>query len=323
MATQEEKQKFYDALAFTPRTYSIAMWGYGGEIVMGTVERKIFDYFKHRRLDVSDYAWNYEYAEDNNIPEEMYPFEPGSWYDCDNMAHASGVNRDCGTLQITDENGTVILEKSIEDIDGSDIELVGGDETYITQRAPGTVVFVGRSSEKGTFFEGEIELTAPFDITKLSLTYDEIDGEEYITSVQYGDDEIDNNGANTNGKSSDFGLYLVKEDDTWESYKDHDSIEYSLTDWFSKKIKPTREGNYLIKTTGKINYEYQAKWTGSRWISSWSEDIPETEELKIKEWRGITHDPDLEAPIVVEKKPAAIKKVAPKVKLNANASWPF
>ena len=31
MATQEEQQKLIDTLKFTPRTYKIQMWGYGGE----------------------------------------------------------------------------------------------------------------------------------------------------------------------------------------------------------------------------------------------------------------------------------------------------
>jgi hypothetical protein len=30
---------------------------------MGTVDREIYDYFKQRRLDVSDFAWDYDYAE--------------------------------------------------------------------------------------------------------------------------------------------------------------------------------------------------------------------------------------------------------------------
>jgi hypothetical protein len=65
-----------------------------------------------------------------------------------------------------------------------------------------------------------------------------------------------------------------------------------MTDWFPKKVKPVREGNYMIKTAGKNSWTHQAKWTGSRWISSWGEDVPETEEIKIKEWQGLAVDPD-------------------------------
>ena len=41
MATTEQQQLLIDTLKFTPRTYTIQMWGYGGEKVMGTVDRKI------------------------------------------------------------------------------------------------------------------------------------------------------------------------------------------------------------------------------------------------------------------------------------------
>jgi hypothetical protein len=48
----------------------------------------------------------------------------------------------------------------------------------------------------------------------------------------------------------------------------------------------------MVKTAGKKSYTYQAKWTGSRWINSWSEDNQDTENIKIKEWQGLAIDPD-------------------------------
>ena len=298
MATLEEKEKLMQVLKWTPRTYKITMWGYGGEKVMGTVDRKIYDYFKQRRLDLSDYAWDSDYADENEIPDEMQPFPPGSWYECDDIAHAHGVSRNAGTLQIEDENGEVIYERSLEDCDGGSDdspEWDCGDEVWIDEKPAGTVVFIGNSNEKGTFFEADLPLTMPFDITKLTLSYDEIDGEELVNSVTYDGEDIDNWGGNTDGKSSDFGMYIAgsnKETGKWEKYTTMDDIEYPMTDWFPKKVKPVREGNYMIKTTGKSGYTYQAKWTGSRWISAWGEDTPETEEIKIKEWQGLAVDPD-------------------------------
>ena len=298
MATLEEKEALMQTLKWTPRTYKISMWGYGGEKTMGTVDRKIYDYFKHRRLDLSDYAWDSDYADENNIPEEMQPFPPGSWYECDNMAHAHGVSRNAGTLQIEDENGEVIYERSLEDCDGGSDdspEWSCNDEVWIDEKPAGTIVFIGNSNEKGTFFEAELPLTMPFDITKLTLNYDEIDGEELVNGVEYDGEDIDNWGGNTDGKSSDFGFYVAhsqKETGKWEKYTTMDDIEYPMTDWFPKKVKPVREGNYMIKTGGKNSYTHQAKWTGSRWISAWGEDTPETEELKIKEWQGLAIDPN-------------------------------
>ena len=294
MATIEEQQKLIDTLKFTPCTYNISMWGYGGEIVMGTIERKIFDYFKHRRISVRDVAWDYDSANELDIPDELLPFEPGSWYECDNLAHSSGVSKDSGTLQITDDKGETVLEESLEAIDGTTVGLCCDNEAWLGMVDPGEVVFVGRSNEKGTFFEGEIELTTPFDPEKLVLYYDDIDGEDFVTMAYYDDVEIENNGANTSGKSSDFGFFLMKEDGSWEKYVDYDSIEYPTTAWFPKSINPVYVGDYEIETAGKDTYKHDATWTGTRWISSYQEDIPETEALNIKQWRGIPFNPDAE-----------------------------
>lgn len=289
-----EHEKLLATLKFTPRTYKIQIWGYGGEYVMGRVDRKIFNYFKSRRLNLSDFAWDSDYADEHNIPEEMWPFPPGSWYECDDMGHCHGVDRNSGTLQITDEQDQVIYERSLEDIDGysdDSPELGGGDEVWIDQEPAGTVVFVGVSSEKGTFFEGEIPLTAPFDITKLQLCYDDIDGNEIINSVYYKEESIENWGGSTDGKSSDLGFYIAgsnKNDGKgFEKYRNMDDIDYTMTDWFPKKTQPVREGIYNIRTPGKDSYTYQAKWTGAKWTNTWSD-----EEIKIKEWQGIAYDPD-------------------------------
>lgn len=294
MATQEQKQKLINVLKFTPRTYKLRLWGYGGEHVMGTVERKIYDYFKQRRLDVSEFAWDYDYAEQNNIPEDMRPFEPGSWHECDNMGHCWGVDRSAGTIQVDDENDNTVYEKALDELTGwedeegnPEPEWCCGDEIWIDSQEKGTPVFIGTSSEKGTFFEAEINLTMPFNPGKITLTYDEIDGNEIITSVSYDGEELENTGGDTNGKSSDFGFYIAGslKDGKWERYKNMDDIQYGLTEWFTAKTKPVREGKYNIKT--KDGYSYQALWNGEYWHNDWND-----EKIKVKEWQGIAYDPD-------------------------------
>lgn len=286
-----EHEKLLATLKFTPRTYKIQIWGYGGEYVMGRVDRKIFDYFKSRRLNLSDFAWDSDYADEHNIPEDMWPFPPGSWYECDDMGHCHGVDRNSGTVQITDEQDQIIYDRRLEDIDGysdDSPELGGGDEVWIDQEPAGTVVFIGTSSEKGTFFEGEIPLTAPFDITKLQLCYDDIDGNEIINSVYYNEESVENWGGSTDGKSSDFGLYIAGslKDGKWEKYRNMDDIVYTLTDWFPAKVNPAREGLYDIEEKG--GHTYQCHWNGEIWAATWAPTVP----LKIKKWRGVAYDPD-------------------------------
>ncbi len=292
MATKEEKQELVEILKFTPRTYRVRLWGYGGEHVMGTVDRKVYDYFRKHRIDLSEFAWDGVYAEENNVPENMQPFYPGSWHDCDNMGHCWGVDRSAGTIQVDDENGNTVYEKSLDDIVGYDEENPEpewscGEEVWIDSQPAGTVVFIGTSSEKGTFFEADLELKMPFDPSKLCLHYDEIDGNEIITSVSYDGEELNNDGGDTNGKSSDFGFYIAgsQKDGKWERYRNMDDIEYGLSDWFPAKTKPVREGKYNVKT--KDGYSYQAIWNGTFWHNAWNE-----EKIKVTEWQGIAYDPD-------------------------------
>jgi hypothetical protein len=253
-----EQQKLIEVLKFTPRTYKIQMWGYGGEKVMGTVSKEIWDYCNANQVDLQDIAWGDEDSvEDMGLDLDMLPFAPGSWYECDDMGHINGVSRDAGTIQIEDENGNTVLERSLDSIDGTDIGLCCSDEVWAGSKPKGTVVFIGSSNEKGTFFEGEIELRAPFDIEKLELNYDEFDGEDIITSVTYDGEDIDNWGGSTDGKSSDMNMVLITDDQgNWERYnpeeKDwgHPSSGPSPSEWEKSpkfkfaKVKPTVEGWY-------------------------------------------------------------------------------
>lgn len=319
MATKAEKEELMQVLKFTPRTYKIRLWGYGGEYVMGTVDRKIYDYFKARRLDLSEFAWDSDYADANNIPEDMQPFYPGSWHDCDDIGHCWGVDRSAGTIQVEDEHGNVVFEKRLEDVSGfgeddenPDPEWLGGDEYWIDMKPAGTVVFLATSSEKGTFFEGEIQLKAPFNPGRIGLKYDEIDGNEIITGVEYLGEEIDNCGGDTSGKGSDFGFYIAgsnKQDGKgYEKYRNMDDIVYTMTDWFPKKIKPVREGLYNIRTAGKNSYTHQARWTSEKWTNVWNDD-----EVKIKEWQGIAYNPDEQD----------LREELDRIVLEAPAGWPF
>jgi hypothetical protein len=316
MATKEEQQQLIDTLKFTPRTYKISMWGYGGEKVMGTVDPKVWDYCMEHQVNLVDIAW----GDENTVQDEMgldldqLPFYPGQWYECDGMAHTNGVSRTAGTIQILDENDNTVFEKSLEDCDGGTDSPAWScqDEAWAGSRKKGEVVFIGSSNEKGTFFEGEIELRAPFDIEKLELYYDEVDGEELVNCVYYDGEEIENYGGSTDGKSSDMDMVRITDDQgNWERYdpeeKDWGHPEYgtSPSEWERsktfkfKKQKPTIPGYYSCNyghgsTYGSLYWDgsnfgdweygkFNAKsddsivsWSGYNWdTSSWVNQPPE------------------------------------------------
>lgn len=299
MATLEQKQKLIDVLKFTPRTYKIQLWGYGGEKVMGTVDRKSWDYCLQHQIDLQDIAWDGDAAENWNIDADQLPFPPGSWYECDDLAHVNGVNRNAGTLQIEDENGDTVCQHELEDLDTVDWEC--GDEVWIGGQEPGTVVFVGTSNEKGVFFEGNIELTQPFDIAKLTLRYEEVDGEEIVNSVSYDGEDINNWGGSTNGKSSDFVMCLVKEHGEWDRYepveKDwgHPPMGVSPSGWESspkfkfKNHKPTIPGYYSVNWSNGSSYG-SLYWNGTEFGEWEYGKFTPVRQEGVKTWSGYNWD---------------------------------
>jgi hypothetical protein len=329
-----EQQKLIEVLKFTPRTYKISMWGYGGERVMGTVDKKIWDYCNNNQVDLSEIAWGDEdTVEDMGLDLDMMPFPPGSWYECDDMGHTNGVSRDAGTLQIEDENGNTIFEKSLDDCDGSSEDSPVWnciDEVWAGSKPEGTVVFIGVSNEKGTFFEADLELRAPFDITKLELCYEEFDGEDIVTGVTYDGEDIDNWGGSTDGKSSDMNMVLITDaQGGWERYspeeKDwgHPPSGISPSSWESTpkfkfaKVKPTVEGWYSAvwrsfgTTYGTLYWngtefgewehgQFKPQsgvdtWSGYNWdTSSWVNQPPEPADAQCSnkkcDWTGMRSD---------------------------------
>ena len=339
-STIAEQEKLIEVLKFTPRTYKIQMWGYGGEKVMGTVSREVWNYCMEKGVDLMEIAWGGdEYVEAMDLDVDQLPFPPGSWYECDDMAHVNGVSRNAGTLQVEDETGNTVYEKSLDDISGcgvdeenpeqSEPEWGCNDEIWVGMKKKGEVVFIGSSNEKGTFFEGEIALKQPFNPGKLTLQYDEVDGEEIVNAVYYDGEEIENWGGSTDGKSSDFNMVMLTDDDgNWARYepkeKDwgHPPIGSSPSDWESspkfkfEKDKPVYPGYYSVNwghgsTYGTLywdgkefgDWEYgqfnpvnQAgvvTWSGYNWdTSSWVNQPPKPPEYICKncKWTGRRDD---------------------------------
>ena len=214
-----EQEELIQTLKFTPRTYTVIMSGYGGEIVLGSVDRSIYNYFKENDIDLEEYAWDSDYAEENEIPEDMRPFEPGCWHDCDNISHESGVElSDYNMIYVNDENNKEVWSCSLdaEALENAGVEVECFSEDLCEDRSDreNTVGFIGQSVEKGTFFDGALDLKAPFDPKKLSIIYSDVEGWCLIGGVSYDGEDIEGmDGYSTSGKSSEFKFYDTGEDD--------------------------------------------------------------------------------------------------------------
>lgn len=313
MATKEQKQELVDILKFTPIKVTLSLQGYGGECFAGTVDRKIYDYFANRRLDISEYASDGDYAENNGIPEEMQPFYPGSPYDCDNLFHASGAElSDLNTVTVTDENNNIIWENNLGyshlDSQGVQVSESGGGE-LLDLCNEDQIIFWGGNGEKGCFFDAEFILRAPFDPKKLEINFENCDDWYIISTVHYDGEELDGfGGYSTTGKWTEHKWVLLNDEQVydpldeeesdlsdiaesnWNPAEELDKIwDEQKTEWFDVSINPQYQGTYECQfesTTWPFPIERMCEWTGR----SWKENSKKA--IGIKQWRGLKVDPN-------------------------------
>ncbi len=319
MATLEQKQELIDVLKFTPMKVQMVIQGYGGEAYAGRVDRQIYEYFKSRKLDISEYASDWDNS--MKVPDNMQPFPAGSAYDCDGMFHASGAElTDMNSITIYDEKGDVIWEhnmdwSSLED-DGVVVEEC--DNVDFDDLEQGEVVFWGGQGEKGCFFDCEFILTQPFDPSKLKIMFDSCDGWQIVNFVEYDNEELDGSGGySTTGKWAEAKWVLggdeevyepaefdsAAEDvpvlegeemwaqeaiDNWDPTKELDKIwEDQKTDWFDKDINPEHKGQYEVAydAVWPNSGMGMADWTGRNWKQ-------DGKKITILKWRGLKFNPN-------------------------------
>lgn len=219
MATKKQKEQLMETLKFTPRDYKIEIGRYGGEVYFGSVDRKIYDFFKEHQIDIGEYASDWDDEKWEFIPAAMRPFEPGAPYDCDNLAHNSGADFDSGnTITVYDENGEEVwsCELSIDALEAEGVTVECSEEVYISEQEEGTVVFYGAQGEKGLLFGNDFHLKAPFDPKNLTVTYGDFDGWEMVTGVLYDGEDIDNYNMDTTGKWGDAKWIIAGDEEVYE-----------------------------------------------------------------------------------------------------------
>lgn len=240
MATKKQKEQLMATLKFTPRRYKVEIWGYGGEIYWGSVDRKIYDYFKANAIDIEQYASSWDYEMWKDIPDDLQPFPPGAGYECDHGCHISGATFDESTwITVYDENDNQVWQTNLDSVglakQGVEFECVA--ENYINDYDPGTVVFCGSSGEKGSFFSGGVDLTAPFDPKNIRLLYEDCDGWSIVSGIEYQGVDLESDDYGTNGKWSENKWIIVGGNEEVyegierdeESYEDNSDDDEEIT----------------------------------------------------------------------------------------------
>lgn len=316
MATKKQKEELIATLKFTPRTYTIYIGGYGGEAYAGKVDRATYEYFKEKQIDIEEYATDYDDMF-GDVPRELQPYSPGSPYDCDGLFHASGAElSNLNEIQVNDETGNEhwTCAAGLNELEDAGVTVNEWGGCDFDDLPEDTIVHWGGQGEKGTFFDGEIELTQPFDPKKLTVNYENCDGWWIINNVEYNGVEIDGSGGySTTGKWNENKWVLCngeepyqgvsREDqedepesactsEEWDPAEDLDKIsEDMMTEWYDASTKPVRKGEYEVKNTHTPVWPFpatfRATWSGRSWKDSDGDKLE-----NIIAWRGLNIDPE-------------------------------
>lgn len=315
MATKKEKQELVDILKFTPIKVRMLIQGYGGEAYAGKVDRKIYDYFKEKKIDINEYAssWDDEF----NIPSELMPFNPGSPYECDGLFHASGAElSELNEIRIENaDTGEVIWEHNLSwsELEESGVTVEEYDNVSLDDLPEGEVVFWGGQGEKGCFFDAEFELRAPFDPKNLVIKFETCDDWSIINYVEYAAEDLDGSGGySTTGKWADAKWILGGDEEVYESVSQDDREdddeeqevsewpivestdipempEVPKSDWYPLDVKPVYKGEYECEfesATWPFPIERMCEWTGRTWKENGEKAVG------IKRWRGLNFNPN-------------------------------
>lgn len=197
--------------------YRIELSGRGGEVVLGNVKKEFYDFVEENNIDFEEYAsdWGFFDEYDIDIPEDIRPFEPGDWYEGDDIAHGCGPAIDDCYVSVLDGNDNIIYDAltfgAFADLGA---ECDSGTEIYPTETLDdGDVYYIGQSFEKGLFLVYEIEADS-FDPAKLTFITTDYDGWEIVTGAQYDSVDLDDLGElSTVGKGIEFQLIVVENDE--------------------------------------------------------------------------------------------------------------
>lgn len=213
----------------TSNTYSIKVQGYGGEIVLGKVPEKVYKYFIDHAIDLADFAYN---KLDTQISDhDMYPFTPGEWFECNDIAHELGVEMDStSVIEVKDQNGAIIWAATMDAgaLEEIGCEIVTGEDIYASDQSPGTVVFYGQQFDKGVFFDGSFESAASFDPRKLKFLCTDIEGWSICSGIEYDNRFVEGDEYEAEEQDAHFAFIKILENGNTESYTGPDDNDYDV-----------------------------------------------------------------------------------------------
>jgi hypothetical protein len=198
--------------------------GIGGEVVLGKITKKCAEFWQSEEM--SDYFYEYVrspewFAEENSGIKIPKYATLGNWYEHDDRGHECGVYQNAAQLEIVEMDGIGWEANELDNIYyGNLLEFIEDhneegnmvqDEEIMPKSKEYTLTSV--HTEKGTFYEGTIDIEGKFDPSKVAFDICEINDDILVTGIYYDGEYIDNtNGGGTDGKSLDHEIV-----EPWES----------------------------------------------------------------------------------------------------------
>jgi len=329
MATRKQKDQLIQTLKFTPVRARIMLSGYGGECYIGSVSREDYEFFKSRKIDVEQYAMDWDDGgRFKDVPDQHRFFSPGQPYDCDNLFHQSGATMDDSSYLtvVNDDTREDIFETNLRigNLEDQGIEVECSDEFDSVDLNEGDVIFWSGQGEKGCFFDGEITLRRPFDPRLLKICYAAGDGWDICSSVTYDGEEVDGfDGYSTTGKWTEHKFWIKGDEEVYAGVeRDEDSEEADDDDdhdWSEELEKiqvPVLEGEetWAQRVIDESEFSawhdrdvepvrrgvYEVEYESGSWPwpitakvkwtgRKWKHD--RSENTEIRRWRGLNYDP--------------------------------
>ena len=209
MATNKQKQQIYNNLSWTSRDYFMCVRGYGGEMSIGSLNKRQFNYWNKKGEEhMIEHMTGFD--EGTIVPHDMQLVNNAEWYE-GNIDHISGAEMtESSLIEVIDEHGDTIwaceLCPGILEDQGIDVETVG----WTTYRKEHQYAWLFQSHEKGQFFYTPWTLTQPFDHKKITIQTYEVEGIDWLVSVAYEGEELDGSaGWDTTGKGFYGTVYEV------------------------------------------------------------------------------------------------------------------
>ena len=205
-------------------SFEVSIYGRGGEIVIGQITKRKYEYWNSRDSDELDEHLGND-GEDGNVPEDCSLRE---WSDQDDIAHCSGPEFDTGEtrISVTNADGEEIWQAKCDSasLNENGIEVECENSLEIYELTPG-FYFCGKAYEKGTFFSATFE-SQVFDPSKLKFVIRNVNGWKLLDEAYYEDELLDGKeNSSTRTNASEFFVEESEASDDDEQKNNYQSNE--------------------------------------------------------------------------------------------------